>query len=172
MIIRSARVSDAGRILEIYAYYIENTAISFVYDAPSLVEFQDRITSTLERYPYLVVEEDGRVQGYAYAGPFKNRPAYDRACELSIYIERDARGKGYGRALYEELENRLREMGILNLYACIASPIEEDEYLTRASEKFHARLGFEHVGTFHECGYKFNRWYNMVMMEKIIGEHI
>ena len=62
-------------------------------------------------------------------------------------------------------------MGILNLYACIASPIEEDEYLTANSEQFHAHLGFEKVGEFHRCGYKYGRWYNMIWMEKIIGKH-
>ncbi len=83
----------------------------------------------------------------------------------------DAKGRGYGRNLYGELERILKGRGIINLYACIGDPIEEDEYLTRNSEKFHAHMGFSKVGTFHKCGYKFNRWYNMIWMEKIIGEH-
>ena len=82
-----------------------------------------------------------------------------------------ARRRGYGRSLYGELERILKDKGITNLYACIGDPIEEDEYLTRNSERFHARMGFRKVGTFHKCGYKFNRWYNMIWMEKIIGEH-
>ena len=70
----------------------------------------------------------------------------------------------------EELADRLKKMGILNLYACIGYPQVEDEYLTKNSAEFHAHLGFELVGTFHNCGYKFDRWYDMVWMEKIIGE--
>ncbi len=171
MHIRSAKTSDAARLLGIYSHYVENTAVSFEYEAPSLEEFEDRIAATLERYPYIVIEGDGDIRGYAYAGPLKDRAAYDRSCEVSIYLDRDFRGKGCGRALYEELERRLGDMGVLNLYACIASPIEDDEYLTHNSEQFHAHLGFERVGHFHKCGHKFGRWYDMVWMEKTIGEH-
>lgn len=172
MRIRSANVDDAARILGIYAYYVEHTAVSFEYDVPTLDEFSARVAKTLKRYPYLVLEEDGRILGYAYAGPFKERAAYDRSCEVTIYVERSARRRGYGRALYEELERRLGDAGMLNLYACIADPLEEDEYLTRDSERFHERLGYTRVGEFHQCGYKFHRWYNMIWMEKLIGPHV
>ena len=169
--IRNAVKEDAEKILAIYSYYVKNTAISFEHDVPSLEEFQGRIVRTLERYPYLVLEEKGVVLGYAYAGVFKNRAAYDHCCEVSIYVERHAKGRGYGRMLYEALETALKKAGILNLYACIADPVTEDEYLTRNSEHFHSHLCYTKVGRFHNCGYKFNRWYNMIWMEKIIGEH-
>lgn len=169
--IRNAVKGDAEKILAIYSYYVKNTAISFELDVPSLEEFQGRIVRTLERYPYLILEEKGVVLGYAYAGVFKNRAAYDHCCEVSIYVERHAKGRGYGRMLYEALETALQKAGILNLYACIADPVTEDEYLTRNSEHFHSHLGYTTVGRFHNCGYKFNRWYNMIWMEKIIGEH-
>ncbi len=171
MEIRSAVPEDAGRLLEIYAYYVENTAITFEYDVPSVEEFRSRIQNTLRKYPYLVLEEDGVIRGYAYAGVFKDRAAYSRSCELSIYLDRDAAGRGYGRLLYEALERELKAAGMLNLYACIGVPVVEDEYLTRNSEQFHAHLGFTTVGEFHQCGYKFGRWYDMIWMEKIIGEH-
>ena len=171
MRIRSATTEDAARLLAIYSYYVEKTAISFEYDVPSLAEFTNRIINTLQRFPYLVAEEEGVVQGYAYAGPFKERAAYDRSCELSIYLARDAKGRGYGRKLYETLELELRAKGILNMYACIGDPITEDEYLTKNSEQFHQHLGFVKVGEFHKCGNKFGRWYNMIWMEKMIGEH-
>ena len=171
MMIRKATIDDAERLLEIYAYYVKNTAISFEYDVPSLEEFRNRIGGTLKKYPYLVLEDDGIIQGYAYAGAFVGRAAYDRSCELTIYLEKKKKRRGYGRALYEALEQALKNMGILNLYACIGDPVAEDEYLTRNSEQFHRHLGFSKVGTFHKCGYKFNRWYNMIWMEKIIGEH-
>ena len=171
MVIRSANTTDATGILGVYAPYVENTAISFEYEIPTLDDFANRIAATLEKYPYIVVEEDGEIKGYAYAGPFKARAAYARSCEVSIYVDRTCQGKGFGRALYEELEKQLRTRGILNLYACIASPIQEDECLTNNSEHFHAHLGFKRVGEFHQCAYKFGRWYNMIWMEKFIGEH-
>lgn len=171
MLIRSALPDDAGRILEIYSYYIENTAITFEIDVPSPDELKKRITKTLARYPYLVLEEDGRIEGYTYAGVFYDRAAYDHSCEVTIYLDRNSHGKGYGRLLYGELEKELKARGIINLYACIADPVVEDEHLTSNSEQFHAHLGYVKNGEFHKCGYKFGRWYNMIYMEKIIGEH-
>ena len=171
MIIRSATTEDAARLLEIYAYYVENTAISFECEVPSLEEFKNRIAATLEKYPYLVLEEDGMIRGYAYAGIFKGRAAYDHCCEVTIYLDRDSKRHGFARALYEELEKELRKIGIINLYACIADPVSEDEYLTKNSEQFHQHMGYAKVGEFHKCGYKFGRWYNMIWMEKMIGEH-
>ena len=171
MEIRTAGKEDAGRLLEIYAYYVKNTAISYEYDVPSLEEFENRIVRTLEKYPYLLAVEDGVIRGYAYAGVFKARAAYDHSCEVSIYLDRASRGKGYGRALYEALEDSLKKREITNLYACIADPIREDEYLTRNSEQFHHHLGYSRVGEFHKCAFKFGRWYNMIWMEKIIGGH-
>lgn len=170
-IIREAAVSDAERLLQIYSYYVKNTAITFEYDVPTLSEFQSRIRSTKARYPYLVIEQEGRVCGYAYAGAFVGRAAYGWSCELSVYLDPMVRGRGLGRKLYEVLEETVREIGILNLYACIAYPETEDRYLDQSSAKFHARLGFTKVGEFHQCGYKFGRWYNMIWMEKIIGPH-
>lgn len=171
MAIRSAGTDDAPRLLEIYAYYVADTAISFEYDVPSQEEFRSRIEATLKKYPYLVLEEDGVIRGYAYAGLFKGRAAYGRSCEVSIYVDREARGRGYGRRLYEALEEKLRAQGILNAYACIASPIREDEYLTKNSELFHQHMGYRKVGEFHQCAYKFDRWYDMIWMEKMIGAH-
>ena len=171
IMIRKATKEDAERLLEIYAYYVENTAITFEYDVPSLEEFTNRIDSTLKEYPYLILEEDGFIQGYAYARAFVGRKAYRYSCETTIYLDHNSRGRGYGRRLYEALEQALKDTGFLNMYACIADPIEEDEYLTRNSEQFHHHLGFTKVGTFHKCGYKFGHWYNMIWMEKIIGEH-
>ena len=172
MVIRKATKEDANSILRIYSYYVENTAISFEYTTPSLSEFEERISNTLKKYPFIVLEDDGLVRGYAYAGVFKGRAAYDHCCEVTIYLDRYSKGNGYGRALYEELETELKEMGIINLYACIGDPEVEDEYLTKNSENFHQHMGYTKVGEFHKCGYKFGRWYNMIWMEKIIGEHI
>lgn len=170
-IIRDATLEDAERILGIYAFYVAKTAITFEYEVPTLAEFQARMKRTMERYPYLVIEKDGIICGYAYAGPFVGRAAYDWACETTIYLDHMAQKCGLGRKIYEELENRLRKMGILNLYACIGYPETEDEYLTKNSAEFHGHLGFSKVGEFRKCGYKFGCWYHMIWMEKIIGPH-
>ena len=80
-------------------------------------------------------------------------------------------GKGYGKELYEALEKALKAQNITNLYACIGYPEVEDQYLTKNSVQYHEHLGYRFIGTFKKCGYKFNRWYDMVWMEKMIGEH-
>lgn len=171
MRIRSATIADAADILGIYAHYVENTAVTFEYEPPTLEEFTARIAATLGKYPYLVVEEGDEIKGFSFAGPLRRRPAYDHSVEVTIYVDHGSKRQGYGRALYGELERLLKPMGITNLYACIGDPIEEDEFLTRDSERFHTRLGFEKVGTFHKCGYKYGRWYNVIWMEKIIARH-
>lgn len=169
--IRNAVPEDAGSLLYIYSYYVEHTAITFDYDVPSEEEFRAKMEKTLEHYPYLIIETDGEIAGYAYAGPFVGRAAYSRSCEMTIYLDHTRRKNGLGRALYEALEDALRREGILNLYACIGYADPEDEYLTNNSAQFHAHLGYTLAGRFHQCGYKFGRWYDMVWMEKIIGEH-
>ena len=170
--IRTATVSDAQALLNIYAPYVEHTAITFEYDIPSVEEFASRIKHTLQKYPYLIAERNGKLLGYAYAGPFHERPAYDWAVETSIYVDQNIRHQGIGRKLHDALEEALRSQGILNMNACIAYPSEEDEYLDRNSMKFHTHMGYRLVGEFYQCGYKFHRWYNMVWMEKLIGEHL
>ena len=169
--IRNAEMEDAQRILEIYDYYVKNTAITFEYVTPSLDEFKERMKKTMQRYPYLVVLKEGRIEGYAYAGAFVGRAAYDWSCELTVYLDCHAQKCGMGRMIYESLEKALRNMGVLNLYACIGYPEKDDEYLTTNSADFHAHLGFKKAGEFQNCGYKFGRWYHMIWMEKIIGEH-
>ena len=169
--VRDAKPEDAGRLLEIYSYYVKNTAITFDYDVPELSEFENLMRKIMSRYPYLVICQDERIMGYAYAHAFVGRAAYDHSVELTIYLDHEARRCGMGRLLYEALEKRLKEMGKRNLYACIGYPEVEDEYLTKNSAQFHEHLGFTLAGRFHKCGYKFNRWYDMIWMEKLIGEH-
>ncbi len=171
IIIRTAKLTDASELLRIYTPYVERTAITFEYEVPTVAEFTERICHTLERYPYLVAEADGEIIGYAYASSFKERAAYAWAVETSIYIKMNQRGNGVGRLLYERLEEILAKQHITNLNACISSPQIEDEYLTGDSIRFHGHMGYRMVGEFRQCGYKFHRWYNMVWMEKIIGEH-
>ena len=127
--------------------------------------------TVMERYPYLVAEENSVVIGYAYAHQFVGRAAYDRCCELTIYLDKTATKKGVGHRLYSTLEECLKAMGVLNLYACIGIVSPADEYLTSNSADFHAHEGFRQVGYFTKCGRKFDRWYDMIWMEKMIGDH-
>ena len=172
MRIRMAGLEDAAALLAIYAPYVRETAITFEYDVPSEKEFAGRIAHTLEKFPYLVEENDGEIVGYAYAGAFHPRAAYQWCAEMSVYVKRDARRMGIGKMLYAAMEEILRMQRITNAEACIAMPNEPDEHLTLDSVRFHERMGYRMVGEFRQCGFKFGRWYNMVWMEKLIGEHL
>ena len=169
--IRVASPDDAEQLLKIYAPYVEKTAITFEYDVPTVHEFKKRIENTLERYPYLVAEVGDKIVGYAYTGSFVGRAAYDHSAETSIYIDEGCRNKGIGKRLYAAIEEISVAQNVINLYACIGYPEQEDEYLTANSADFHAHLGYTKVGEFHRCGYKFGRWYHMIWMEKMIAEH-
>lgn len=171
VVIRVAAIKDASEILAIYAPYVEKTAITFEYEVPTLEEFQGRMQKTLQKYPYIVAEKDGEILGYAYTGAFVGRAAYDWSAEVSIYVKENRRKMGIGRKLYESLENISKAQNILNLNACIGYPETEDTHLTKNSVQFHGHLWYQLVGEFHQCGYKFGTWYNMVWMEKMIGTH-
>ena len=169
--IRPVTEADAGRLLEIYRPYVEKTAVTFEYEVPSIAEFRERIRKVERKFPYLAAELDGETAGYCYASEFHPRAAYGWCAEVTVYLDMEKRQQGIGKKLYQELEKALKKQNILNLYACIAFPEEEDEYLTRNSMEFHAHMGYRLAGRFQNCGYKFGRWYHMVWMEKIIGEH-
>ena len=171
MTIEKVTIEDAEELLAIYAPYVRDTAVSFEYVVPSVEEFADRILQISAKYPYIKAVEDGKIIGYAYANTFKGRKAYDWSVETTVYVRKDAKRNGTGRRLYECLEQSLMKMGVLNMNACIASAKVEDEFLTNDSMYFHSRLGFTEVGRFHNSGYKFGRWYDMIWMEKLIGSH-
>lgn len=166
--IRTVNENDAQELLNIYSPYVNNTAITFEYDVPSIVEFKKRINMTLNKYPYIAIIKEDKIVGYAYASMFHEREAYSHCVETSIYIKNEFRGQGFGKAIYLALEDILKKQNVFNLNACIAYAPTEDEYLTNDSEKFHKHLGYKTVGRFTRCGYKFNRWYDMIWMEKLI----
>ncbi len=170
-IIRIARPEDAPKLLEIYAPYVEHTAISFEYTVPTAEEFRARIEATLQKYPYLAAEKDGALLGYACTHPFIGRAAYDWSAETTIYLRKDCRKMGLGKKLYHALEEISKAQNICNLNACIGWTEKEDKRLTKNSVLFHAHIGYTLVGTFRKCGYKFDTWYDMVWMEKILREH-
>ena len=169
IVIRDVMVEDAKRLSEIYSYYVENTAVSFEYDAPTEDEFRARIEKTTVKFPYLVCEIDGKVVGYAYAGEYSARTAYSRTATTSIYLDKDYRRQGIGRKLYDEIEKRLKEMGIINILAGAAYCEDEDEYLTHDSCEFHKKMGYVEVAHMMKVGKKFDRWYDLKWHQKVIG---
>ena len=170
--IRKASLDDAETLLKIYSFYVEKTAISFECQVPTVSEFKGRMAQTLSKYPYIVAVKDNQIMGYSYLNPFKSRCAYDWAAETTIYVRQDATHEGLGKMLYDTLESIAIRQNIINLYACIAYPETEDEYLTKNSAQFHSHMGYEMAGHYHKCGYKFGRWYDMVYMEKSLTDHL
>ncbi|HFI0255461.1 TPA: N-acetyltransferase family protein [Streptococcus suis] len=157
--IRSARLEDATYLVAIYAPYVENTAITFETEVPTVSDFVRRIEKTLEKFPYLVAVEEDQVIGYAYASTYYARAAYDWTVELSVYIQQEARGKGIGTLLYNALEEELTARGFKNFLACIALP-------NPASIALHEKRGYEQVAHFKQVGYKFGRWHDIVWLQK------
>lgn len=159
MSVRQATVQDVPRILEIYAPYVQNTAISFEYTVPSLAEFTQRFLGITAQFPWLVWEENGIVLGYAYGSlPFE-RAAFQWCAEASIYLCPEACGKGIGKKLYAALEQLLQRQGYRKVYAIITTANEP-------SVAFHRAAGYHHTATMPDCGYKLGQWYGTVWMEK------
>lgn len=146
--VRVANVEDAVAICEIYRFYVENTAISFEVVPPAADEMAQRITTTLQHYPWLVCEVQGKVAGFAYAHAYGERAAYAWSVISSVYVAQNLRHAGIGKHLYAVLEALLTAQHVRSVYAWITSP-------NIPSEKFHARLGYQKQGDFPGIGYKF-----------------
>ena len=152
--IRFAREDDGAAVAAIYRPYVLDTAISFEEEPPSCPEMGERIVATLAAYPFLVFEQQGEVLGYAYAGSHRARPAYRWSVDVTVYAAAHARRRGVGRALYIELLGQLTLQGFHAAYAGIALP-------NAASVGLHEAMGFRHLGTYQEVGFKFGRWHDV-----------
>lgn len=162
MSIRIATEADLPQILAIYKPYVENTTVSFEYEAPTAESFLARFQGITKQFPWLVWEENGAILGYAYAcAPFE-RAAYQWCAEPSIYLTPEAQGKGIGRQLYEVLEELLKGQGYRLSYAIITSENE-------ASLAFHRAMGYRETAVFPGCGYKFGRLLGVTWMEKTLA---
>lgn len=164
-VIRDCRDEDLPEITAIYADAVETGTASFELSAPDLAEMTIRRANLLKGgYPYLVVEEGGKVLGYAYAGAYRPRPAYGATVENSIYIRSDLRGRGVGAALLKALIEAATERGFRQMIAVIG---DSENHASRA---LHARLGFEHIGILRSVGWKHGRWLDSVLMQRALGD--
>lgn len=164
MEIRSVKLEDTEQILNIYSYYVEKTVITFETKVPSLEDFKKRIENISKDYPYIVVENDGEILGYAYASSFHARDAYQWTAELSIYLKNDVVAKGLGTKLYDVLEQKVKNKGIKTLTACITYP-------GLGSIEFHKKRGYKKVAHFEKVGYKKDTWHDVVWYQKSIGDY-
>ena len=162
--IRDVLPEDAERIQEIYSPYVADTVISFEITVPDKSEMKKRIENLLANaFPYIVAEnERGTVVGYAYADKFGEREAYRYSFIVSIYLDMEVQSKGIGQKLYDELEKRMKKMGIVQVLSAITVKNEK-------SLKFHEKNGFTKIGHFPNVGYKMGEWHDIIWMNKTIN---
>lgn len=159
MIIRSATVEDAPAVLEIYRPYVDGSVVSFEYEVPSAADIANRISSCLEKYPWLIAEAKGQILGYAYASDFRSRKAYRFIPEVSVYVSAEAKGKGIAKQLYLELFDRLKENGAVAVFAGMTTPNPE-------TERFHEKMGFTFSAKFEKIGFKNDAWHDVTFVRK------
>lgn len=163
-LIRPVELTDAQAILDLYTPYITDTVITFETEIPTLEAFTQRIAGICQDYPYLVCEQDGKILGYAYASRHRERAAYRYSVDVSIYVEKNSKHRGIGRALYNRLFEELQQYPYYTAFACITLPNE-------ASIGLHKAFGFREAGVFHRDGYKAGQWLDVAWLEKPLKEY-
>ena len=163
IMLRPVTVADAAELVSIYAPYVEQTAVTYECEVPSVEEFQGRIANTTKNYPYLAAVENGIILGYAYASAFHPRAAFRWTAEVTVYLRKEAHGRGIGRMLYEALEEKLKKQNVQTVIALIADPNPE-------SVAFHEKMGYRVAGRLANCAYKLGQWRGMYYMEKFLGK--
>ncbi|UUX34466.1 GNAT family N-acetyltransferase [Fundicoccus culcitae] len=158
--IRTATTLDAAAIQKIYQPYVEETAISFEYEAPDAAEMTHRIQTYSNKYPYIIAfDEKQKAVGFAYATPYSSRAAYEPSCEVSIYVAQDSKARGIGQQLYDVLEYQLTIQGRRNLVAIITAS-------NKASLNFFEKNQYKQVGYLPRIGYKFDQWHDVIYLIK------
>ena len=164
LLIRDSQDTDLPHIARIYGHHVQHGTGTFETEPPSVQDMATRRTDVLGKgLPWLVLEHEGAVVGFAYANWFRPRAAFRYAVEDSIYLAPEAAGKGWGRALLTELLARCERAGMRKAIAVIG------DSANAGSIGLHRALGFEHTGTVTACGWKFGRWLDIVLMEKTLG---
>lgn len=161
--VRLATPDDASGCLVIYRPFVESTHTTFETEVPTIDAFARRIETTLEIRPWVVAEDDGKVIGYAYASPIKDRAAYQWSVEVAVYVADNARRRGIGRALYEALFRCLAGQGFVNAVGIIALPND-------ASIALHESLGFQKISHLKEIGFKLGKWHDSAWWQKRLAE--
>jgi len=165
LIIRPSTDADLSAITTIYAHHVLKGTGTFEVDPPSLDDMRTRRADVLSKgLPWLVAVQEDVVVGYAYCNWFKPRPAYRFSAEDSIYLSPEATGKGLGRTLLAELMAQAQRAGVRKLIAVIG------DSANAGSIGVHQSAGFEHVGVLKSCGWKFDKWLDVVLMDKALGE--
>ena len=163
--IRRSRDADVPAITAIYAHHVDTGTASFETLAPDETEMRRRRCALIEKsYPYFVVELDDEVCGYAYAGPYRTRPAYRHSVENSVYVKSSAQRRGVGKALLRTLIQACTDQGLRQMVAIIGDSTHT------ASIRLHRAAGFEMVGTLRNVGYKHGRWLDTVFMQLALGD--
>jgi phosphinothricin acetyltransferase len=160
--IRTARAEDAADIQAIYAPFVQETSVSFETVPPSVETMAARICSNLARHGYFVAQSDAGILGFAYASPYRPRPAYDRTAEVSVYLAPQAQGRGLAQALYRALFAHLAARGFHTAVAIVTLPNPQ-------SAQLHERCGFAHVGSLQDVGCKFGQWHGTAIYQRMIG---
>jgi L-amino acid N-acyltransferase YncA len=161
-LVRDATVEDAAACAGIYAPYVRDTVVSFELEPPTADEMAARIEAALARHAWVVLEDGGRVVGYAYGTTFNPRAAYDWSTSVSVYTGTGRRRTGAGRALYTALLDRLAVRGFRTALAGVALPND-------ASVGLHTAMGFEPVGTYRRVGWKLGRWHDVTWFQRPLG---
>lgn len=165
LIIRPSTDTDLPAITEIYAHHVLTGTGTFEVDPPILDDMRVRRADVLSKgLPWLVAVQNEKVVGYAYCNWFKPRPAYRFSAEDSIYLSPEAAGKGVGRTLLAELMAQAQRLGVRKLIAVIG------DSANAGSIAVHKSAGFQRVGILKSCGWKFDKWLDVVMMDKALGE--
>jgi phosphinothricin acetyltransferase len=163
MRVREATAHDGAACAAIYAPYVTGTAISLEVEPPSPADMGLRIGAAIRTHAWLVLEDAGRVAGYAYGSKYHQRAGYRWACEVSVYLEPGRRRTGAGRALYTELFDRLAARGMLLAVAVMTVPNE-------ASVGLHRAMGFERVGVHPKIGFKHGSWHDVALFQRALAE--
>ncbi len=160
--LRPVRREDAAVLVGIYRPYVEEKTASLEYDTPTVEEFTRRIESISAEFPYIVCEVDGEVVGYSYAHRYKERFGYRFCAELTVYLKEGFGKKRLGTRLYSAVIELLGLMGYRNLYGVVTDP-------NPGSFALHKSLGFSETGREHLAGYKFGKWFDVVIFERQTG---
>lgn len=164
IVLRPCLPSDIAEITDIYAYAVRHGTASFELCAPDTQEMSRRQENLLSKgYPYLVAASRGEVLGYAYAGPYRPRPAYAHTLEDSVYVRADAQRRGIGLALLRRLVDEAQARGFRQMIAVIG------DSANRPSIRLHECVGFIHTGTLRAVGWKHGRWLDSVLMQRTLG---